>query len=146
MIFFQEFQKRGTSDGSFHNKKYFDAPQNSAVFVPVNCLQLSPEISNGSPRANGSPRKVFQKQQAPSPPLSSSVLSQDTSCETQVTESPLVLGDRVVWISDGGAEHGVVRWIGHLPDSPEKDLTIGVEFVSTEYCTYYIRLQGFCQS
>lgn len=44
-------------------------------------------------------------------------------------EPPLTVGDRVVWMSDTGPEHGLVRWIGHLPDVGP-DWTVGVQFVS----------------
>ena len=39
------------------------------------------------------------------------------------------MGDRVVWLSDGGPEFGFVRWVGHNPDSRD-DYIAGVEFVS----------------
>jgi hypothetical protein len=42
----------------------------------------------------------------------------------------VTLGERVVWISDGGPEFGTVRWIGYLPgSSSNSELTVGVEFV-----------------
>ena len=42
----------------------------------------------------------------------------------------LAVGHKVVWISDGGPEVGVVKWIGVLPDARQDDVTVGVEFVS----------------
>jgi hypothetical protein len=45
---------------------------------------------------------------------------------------PLKLGDRVVWLSDSGPEHGTVRWLGVLPGANASPHTMaGVEFVST---------------
>ena len=49
------------------------------------------------------------------------------------TSSPLVVGERVIWISDSDdVEKGTVRWIGVLPDdhAAAKSLVAGVEFVS----------------
>ena len=48
----------------------------------------------------------------------------------------LEIGERVVWISDEGDEHGTVKWIGILPgtSSKEKEWTVGVEFV----CYFFI--------
>lgn len=42
----------------------------------------------------------------------------------------LRLGERVVWVSDEGPEKGTVQWIGHLPDEPGDNITVGVAFVS----------------
>lgn len=45
----------------------------------------------------------------------------------------LSIGDRVVWMSDGGPEPGIVKWIGLLPDCRrDDDITVGVEFVSNK--------------
>ena len=45
--------------------------------------------------------------------------------------SLLKVEDRVVWLSDYGPEYGIVKWIGHLPESETADLVAGIEFVST---------------
>ena len=45
---------------------------------------------------------------------------------------PLQYGERVVWMSDHGPEYGTVMWIGILPDSRDRDWTVGVEFVSID--------------
>ncbi len=37
--------------------------------------------------------------------------------------------DRVVWLSDNGAEFGYVRWIGHVVDGDS--ILAGVAFVSS---------------
>ncbi len=39
------------------------------------------------------------------------------------------VGDRVVWLSDNGAEFGCVRWIGHVMDGDS--ILAGVAFVSS---------------
>ena len=44
---------------------------------------------------------------------------------------PLSIGERVVWMSDVGPESGIVKWIGFLHDTRDKEWTVGVEFVST---------------
>jgi hypothetical protein len=41
---------------------------------------------------------------------------------------PLLIGERVVWISDYGPELGTVCWIGILPDGKIKEYTVGVDF------------------
>lgn len=61
----------------------------------------------------------------PTPPAQRSLKS------APVPECNLKINDRVVWISDVGPEHGVVKWIGYLPDSRRKEITVGVEFVSS---------------
>lgn len=45
-----------------------------------------------------------------------------------IEESGLREKDRIVWISDNGPEFGEVKWIGILPDSNRRDITVGVEF------------------
>ena len=51
-----------------------------------------------------------------------------------VTQPPLQVNERVVWISDTGPERGTVKWIGHLYDTRDGEWTVGVDFVS-EYDT-----------
>lgn len=41
--------------------------------------------------------------------------------------TPLILGERIVWMADSGPEYGTVRWIGVLDDVSD-DWTVGVEF------------------
>lgn len=53
---------------------------------------------------------------------------------------PLDIGERVVWMSDNGPETGVVKWIGFLHDTRDKEWTVGVEFVSIS--PDYLRLAG----
>lgn len=47
-----------------------------------------------------------------------------------IEESGLKEKDRIVWISDNGPEFGEVKWIGILPDSNRREITVGVEFVN----------------
>ncbi|XP_054164962.1 ubiquitin carboxyl-terminal hydrolase CYLD-like [Oppia nitens] len=42
---------------------------------------------------------------------------------------PLVINDKVVWISDNGPEYGVVKWLGKLPDVGN-DWMAGVDFIN----------------
>ena len=43
-----------------------------------------------------------------------------------------VSGERVVWVDDEDVPHlAYVHWIGRLPGGPDRDWTVGVEFVST---------------
>ncbi len=46
-------------------------------------------------------------------------------------QPPIGLGERVVWMSDYGPEHGLVKWVGFLHDTREREWTVGVEFVSS---------------
>ena len=48
-----------------------------------------------------------------------------------VTQPPLQVNERVVWISDIGPERGTVKWIGHLYDTRDGEWTVGVDFVRT---------------
>ncbi len=52
----------------------------------------------------------------------------------EVEQPPIALGERVVWMSDYGPEHGLVRWVGFLHDTREREWTVGVEFVSA-FCS-----------
>ena len=53
-------------------------------------------------------------------------------------DTTLRMGDRVMW-SIGRCEYGFVRWIGPLPEDPQK-LYAGVEFVSTICSQCQVRL------
>lgn len=50
-------------------------------------------------------------------------------CANGVPPPPLKIADSVVWLSDSGPEHGVVKWIGKLPDV-SNDWMVGVDFVN----------------
>ena len=68
-----------------------------------------------------------EKQLPPPPPEKKKELEQ---LQQECDPLPLQIRDRVVWISDENTEYGVVKWIGHLPDSDTSELVAGIEFVS----------------
>jgi len=109
---FPEHEGKGASNGTFKNKVYFQCKEDCGVFATVLKLKPAKETSVGHFLADSDKKSLLN------PPLT-------TSC-------PLAINDRIVWMSDGGPEHGTVRWIGHLPDAlPPRDpshLTVGVEF------------------
>jgi len=49
------------------------------------------------------------------------------------------------WISDSEPEHGTVKWIGLLPEAKsDRDLTVGVEFVSIFFPSIVLRKTTIC--
>lgn len=100
---------QGVSDGSFREKRFFKCDPDSALFVGLHRIRKCKEAPKG-------------------PPASASFAE----------KCGLKLNDRIVWMSDQGPEHGVVKWIGLLPDSrSDDDITVGVEFVSREVTVLY---------
>ena len=71
----------------------------------------------------------YEPHYAPEPEVQPSAAKSFNQKET-VEEPPLNVGERVVWMSDYGPEHGVVKWVGFLHDTREREWTVGVEFVS----------------
>ncbi|OWF38021.1 ubiquitin carboxyl-terminal hydrolase CYLD-like isoform X2 [Mizuhopecten yessoensis] len=105
----RENRGKGTCDGVFRKKRYFTTETNSSVFVPLNKIRRDltrPASHGGTGGATG-----FANEQ-----------------QTFADYHGLRERDRVVWMSDSGAEHGVVKWIGILPDSRHHEVTVGVEF------------------
>lgn len=86
----------------YRQQKFFSCPPDSALFVGLHRVRKCKDPPKGVPE------NPFEK------------------------SFGLKINDRVVWMSDSGPEHGVVKWIGLLPDcKSESDVTVGVEFVST---------------
>ncbi|XP_033754126.1 ubiquitin carboxyl-terminal hydrolase CYLD-like [Pecten maximus] len=104
----RENRGKGTCDGVFRKKRYFTTEANSSVFVPLNKIRrdLTKPASHGTAGATG-----FANEQ-----------------QTFSEYHDLREKDRVVWMSDSGAEYGIVKWIGILPDSRNQEVTVGVEF------------------
>lgn len=50
------------------------------------------------------------------------------SLEGHTDPLQLIIGERVVWLSQNGPEFGFVRWIGKLLNVSYKGWTIGVDF------------------
>ena len=106
----QDFHGKGTCDGQCAQHRYFQTQAKCALFVAINKVRQCPDPSAYRDWTSG---------------LSSSDQYQD-----EQGQPPLSIGDRVVWPSDEGPEHATVKWIGFLPDSQEKGLIVGVDFVS----------------
>ena len=86
----------------------------SSIFVPINKVRRCPDASN------------FRDYNFSLPP----VTEPQNFYEEEEEKPPLQRGERVVWVSDSGPEHGTVKWIGYLHDTRDKEWTVGVEFVS----------------
>jgi hypothetical protein len=106
-----EHEGKGTSNGTFKKKTFFECKEDCAVFVNVTKVEQPTPIGRYSSDSRQKLNYVNE--------------SMPKNC-------PLKLDDRIVWMSDGGPEHGTVRWIGVLPDSDQprdpSQLTVGVEF------------------
>jgi len=120
-----EFECKGTCDGVFKKCRYFECKEDCAVFVSVDKLE---ELR--SPLSDHNDSTDISDQQTAA--LFSGPLRRGRSVAELVQACPLVVNDRVVWMSDSGPESGTVRWIGVLPDASaprdEHQLTVGVEF------------------
>ena len=109
-FFAQDYHGKGDCDGQFEKHRHFQTQPLSALFVAINKVRQCPD-----PTAYTDWKSC----------LSSSHEYQDDR-----EHPPLGIGERVVWLSDGGPEHGSVKWIGFLHDTRDKEWTVGVEFVS----------------
>ncbi len=72
----------------------------------------------------------YETPYAPEPELQPAAAAKSFNQKENVEEPPLNIGERIVWMSDYGPEHGVVKWVGFLHDTREREWTVGVEFVS----------------
>ena len=108
MFHFQE--AKGTSNGIFKKKRFFTTKEDHAVFVPLHKIrrQRNDWHKNARLRATEEPKPM----------------------KDSGNFNGLRIGERVVWISDTGPEKGVVKWIGYLPEEPNDQVTVGVDFVS----------------
>ena len=112
-FFIQEYNGKGNCDGQFEQHRYFHAGTNCALFAAMNKVRRCPDPSAYKTRNTRKPG-----------PASNHGVQDDHE------DHPLSIGERVVWMSDDGPEHGSVKWIGCLPYSQEEELYVGVEFVS----------------
>lgn len=117
LSFSQESKGKGTCDGVFRKKRFFTCDQNCGIFAAIHKVRRDPDVPN---RRQYSDRSI--------PIHNDSPLYQEE--QKLIEESGLREKDRIVWISDNGPEFGEVKWIGILPDSNRRDITVGVEFVS----------------
>lgn len=123
----QELVGRGSTDGIFRRQRFFETEEDSGMFVAINRI-----------RACDDPRQFLDYEPVYTPEPDTLLSDPRTLQQKEdVNQPPLVLGDRVVWMSDYGPEHGVVRWVGFLHDTREREWTVGVEFVSI-YITLHI--------
>ena len=111
----QPFCEEGDCDGTFHKKRFFhcSASRKAGVFTPISHLHRRPPATSWSVEHDGSPQPTSDP---PAPP------------------PPLAIGERIVWISDCNKEElGVVRWTGPLPGKENREVHVGVEFVSASH-------------
>ena len=125
-FFAQDYHGKGDCDGQFEKHRHFQTQPLSALFVAINKVRQCPD-----PTAYTDWKSC----------LSSSHEYQDDR-----EHPPLGIGERVVWLSDGGPEHGSVKWIGFLHDTRDKEWTVGVEFVSIIFSLPYCYLCCCCCS
>ena len=93
--------------------------------INANCWFLSPDRNSYAEKVFAQIKSNSENQQPPPPEKKKEIEQQQ-----QADPMPLKIRDRVVWISDENPEYGVVKWIGHLPDSDTSELVAGIEFVS----------------
>ncbi|XP_064598934.1 ubiquitin carboxyl-terminal hydrolase CYLD-like isoform X2 [Liolophura sinensis] len=110
----------GTTDGKRGGVQLFECPADSGIFVTLNKIRRKNSAVTMATAGYGSAQGASLY--PPTPPMQRSLKS------APIPECSLKINDRVVWISDTGPEHGVVKWIGYLPDSRRKEITVGVEF------------------
>ncbi|KAK3086225.1 hypothetical protein FSP39_015433 [Pinctada imbricata] len=108
-----EHRGKGTCDGVFRKKRFFTCDTNSAVFVAIHKLRKDVMFSSQHRHLE---QNVYQ-----TPHI-------DNDERKMIDQSGLRIDDRIVWLSDNGPEFGVVKWIGILPDTHRRDVTVGVEF------------------
>ncbi|XP_023933361.1 ubiquitin carboxyl-terminal hydrolase CYLD isoform X1 [Lingula anatina] len=99
---------KGTSDGEFRRKKFFDCPPDCALFVNISKVRLCT-----------SKQAIENALRRPADQIGAKVYSPPPQ---------LKIEDRVVWMSDDGPQWGSVKWIGVLEDSKDGEYTVGVHF------------------
>lgn len=103
------FVGKGHSDGTFKRKRYFPCDEDGAVFFTL--WRIRVKKTDG-----GAVTRLGRK-------------DSEASLKEKTSSGQLIVGERIVWMSDGGPEFGTVRWIGLLPDAARTDgPTVGVEF------------------
>ncbi|XP_014665395.1 PREDICTED: LOW QUALITY PROTEIN: ubiquitin carboxyl-terminal hydrolase CYLD-like [Priapulus caudatus] len=109
-----EILQTAATDGVWNEKQYFECPIGKGLFLPLSQIRLRVAVIPLNSR-KGRSEKYAATAESPFP------------SRTLCVEPPLATGDRIVWMSDIGPEHGLVRWIGYLPEvGPE--WTVGVQF------------------
>ena len=115
----QELVGRGSTDGTFRRQRFFETVEESGVFVAINRV-----------RACDDPRQFLDYEPVYTPEPDMLLNDPRPLQQKDLDQPPLSVGERVVWMSDYGPEHAVVRWVGFLHDTREREWTVGVEFVS----------------
>lgn len=136
---------QGTSDGTFRNRKYFECPKDSGVFVGLDKLtplEDSPENQNVKRKGGTVQASVtsFIKESLPS--FRKGKNEQKSSME--MTEHGLESGQRVVVFIEDKPAKGIVRYIG---DENGKKI-VGLEMVSINFvdkCWYPCKGRGHNQ-
>ncbi|XP_078337442.1 ubiquitin carboxyl-terminal hydrolase CYLD-like isoform X3 [Crassostrea virginica] len=110
-----ESKGKGTCDGVFRKKRFFTCEPNCGFFAAIHKVRRDQDVPY---RGQYSDRSIPIHNDSP-------LYHQERKL---IEESGLKEKDRIVWISDNGPEFGEVKWIGILPDSNRRDITVGVEF------------------
>ena len=115
---------RGTTDGTFHNERYFACKDDNGLFVSLDKLSQAP---TGNPLPGSTPRG---QQHARDPHANR---QGDGKAGPDPLPSKVKVGDRVVFFKKGGgAIHGTVRWLGEYGNQ-ENNIpfpVVGIETVS----------------
>ncbi|GFR74984.1 ubiquitin carboxyl-terminal hydrolase CYLD [Elysia marginata] len=102
---------KGTCDGKFRGIQYFKTSPDHAVFVALHKLRRS--------------KDGWQAQTRMRADADGDNFLKATNAHGN---APVVVGERIVWMSDDGPEKGVVKWVGCLPGDISSNTTVGVEF------------------
>ncbi|XP_062592565.1 ubiquitin carboxyl-terminal hydrolase CYLD-like [Saccostrea cucullata] len=110
-----ESKGKGTCDGVFRKKRFFTCEQNCGIFAAIHKVRRDQDAPY---------QRRYTDRSIP--------IHEETPMYREERElienSNLKEKDRIVWISDNGPEFGEVKWVGILPDSNRRDITVGVEF------------------
>ena len=118
----QEHKSRGSSDGYFRGKEYFNCEKNCAVFVALDKLSLHPTVSMSTPGITSSKSKQALQLQQP--------IEQHQHHPMQFKR-----GDRVSVVNNTeDLVMGTVRWSGR--GTGPKGNIVGIETVSYHTCTF----------
>ena len=125
-----EYSTLGTSNGSFRNHRYFECDENCAVFYSLKFIRKkhvepSMELSD----VLSSTQLSLHSTRRPDTTNQGAVVIPKENTDDVPNESPIPVGEDVVWYSDHGPERGTIRWIGQIPElDPIQKWYAGVEF------------------
>jgi len=143
----EQYRGCGTTDGTFHNKRYFVCDDKCGLFVALDKLAMDREgnILEKPPRGGQSYAKAISHGSGWSYSQDGGPPADNTRSRSQVLQRPVVQdnqdsrfknGDRVVAFDKKGHRiHGTVRWAGKNETSRNYKFIVGIETVSSaNYC------------